>query len=100
MDAIPQHLGETIVEYYPTREGELLSVIALEHHRVTLIGHGGNHYRARYVAAPERPHVEPLRLADILRVIHPNPLGQSVLVEHAPKGCRDNYQYYLIFDVV
>src|SRR5215471_16337812 len=86
-------LGDKTVEYYPTRAGELLSVIASEQHIITLIGGGGHHYRARYFAAQERPKVEPLRPADILMVIHPNPVGKSALVEHAPKGCRDGYQY-------
>jgi len=87
------------VEYYPARVGELLSVIAVEPQRITLIGHGGHHYHARYGAAHERPTVAPLRPADILVVLHPNPLGKSALVEHATPGGRDGDQYHLIFDV-
>ena len=86
------------MEYYPAREGELLSVLSIEQQIVTPIGGGGNQYRARYFAAQERPEVEPLRLADILVVIHPNPVGKSALVEHATKGFRDSYQYHLIFE--
>jgi hypothetical protein len=88
------------VEYCPSRAGELLSVIAIEQHMITLIGHGGNQYHARYCAAHERPTVEPLRPADIFVVIHPNPVEKSALVEHATKGCRESDQYRLIFDVV
>ena len=88
------------MEYGPSREGELLSVLAIEQYMITLIGDGGHHYHARYVAAQERPKVEPLRPADILVVIHPNPVGKSALVEHATKGWREGYQYHLIFDVV
>ena len=77
--------GHKTVEYYPTREGELLSVLAIEHHVITLIGGGGTQYRARYVAAEDWSAVAPLRPADILVVLHPNPLGKSALVEHAPK---------------
>src|SRR5712691_1137029 len=62
----PSIFGETIVEYYPTREGELLSVIAIEHQIITLIGGGGHHYRARYIAAEDGSEVDPLRPADIL----------------------------------
>ena len=83
---------------YPTREGELLSVIGVEQQIITLIGGGGNQYRARYFSAQDRPNVEPLRPADILVVIHPNPVGKSALVEHATKGFRDSYQYHLIFE--
>jgi hypothetical protein len=100
LSASTRIFGGQTVEYYPTRKGEVLSVIAVEQHMITLIGGGGHHYRARYFAAQERPKVEPLRPADILMVIHPNPMGKSALVEHAPKGCRDGYQYHLIFDVV
>lgn len=88
------------MEYYPSREGELLSVIAVEPHRITLIGHGGHHYHARYGAAEEWSAVEPLRPADILVVIHPNPIGKTALVEHATNGGRDGDQYHLVFDVV
>ena len=88
------------MEYYPARAGELLSVIAVEPHRITLIGHGGHHYHARYGAADERPTGEPLRPADILVVLHPDPVGKSALVEHATNGSRDGDQYHLIFDVV
>jgi hypothetical protein len=88
------------VEYYPTREGELLSVIAIEHQIITLIGGGGHHYRARYIAAEDGSEVDPLRPADILVVIHPIPVSKTALVEHAPQGCRNGYQYHLIFDVV
>ena len=91
--------GGKTVEYFPTRAGELLSVIAIEQHMITLIGNGGNQYHARYFAAQERPKVVPLRPADILVVIHPNPVGKSALVEHATKGWRDGDQYHLIFDV-
>ncbi len=91
--------GGKTVEYFPTRAGELLSVIAIEQHMITLIGNGGNQYHARYFAAQERPKVAPLRPADILVVIHPNPVGKSALVEHATKGWRDGDQYHLIFDV-
>ena len=87
------------MEYYPARVGELLSVLAIEQHMITLIGGGGTHYRARYFAAEEWSAVEPLRPADILVVIHPNPVGKSALVEHAITGDRDGYQYHLIFDV-
>ena len=87
------------MEYCPSREGELLSVLAIEHQIITLIGDGGHQYHARYVAAQERPTMEPLRPADILVVIHPNPVGKSALVEHATKGWRDGDQYHLIFDV-
>jgi hypothetical protein len=88
------------VEYYPTREGELLSIIAIKQQIITLIGDGGHQYQARYCAALDWPQVEPLRPADILVVINPNPVGKSALVEHATKRLRDGYQYQLIFDVV
>jgi hypothetical protein len=88
------------VDYYPTRAGELLSVIAIEQHMITLIGGGGHHYRARYVAAQDGSTAARLRPADILVVIHPNPVGKSAVVAHATKGCRDGYQYHLVFDVV
>ena len=88
------------MEYYPARVGELLSVIAVEPQRITLIGHGGHHYHARDGAADEWSAVAPLRPADILVVLHPNPLGKSALVEHATTGGRDGSQYHLIFDVV
>jgi hypothetical protein len=91
--------GGKTVEYFPTRAGELLSVIAIEQHMITLIGNGGNQYHARYFAAQERPKVAPLRPADILVVIHPDPVGKSAVVEHATKGWRDGDQYHLIFDV-
>ena len=87
------------MEYSPTREGEVLSVMAIEHHIVTLIGGGGTHYRARYVAAEDWSEVEPLRPADILVVIHSNPDGKSAVVTHATTGDRDGDQYHLIFDV-
>ena len=88
------------MEYYPTREGELLSVIAVEPHRIMLIGHGGHHYHARYGAADEWSEVAPLRPADILVVLHPNPVEKSAVVTHATPGDRDGDQYHLIFDVV
>ena len=88
------------MEYYPARAGELLSVIAVEPQRITLIGHGGHHYHARYGAADERPTVAPLQPADILVVLHPNPVEKSAVVTHATTGNRDGDQYRLIFDVV
>ena len=87
------------MEYFPTRAGELLSVIAVEPQRITLIGHGGHHYHARYGAADDWSAVAPLRPADILVVLHPNPVGKTALVEHATTGDPDGYQYHLIFDV-
>ena len=74
------------MEYDPIREGELLSVIAIEQHVLTLIGNGANQYHARYVAAEDWSEVAPLRPADIFVVIHPNPVGKSALVAHAIKG--------------
>jgi hypothetical protein len=87
------------VEYSPTRTGELLSVLAIEQHILTLIGGGGTHYRARYVAADEWSAVAPLRPADILAVLHPNPVEKSAVVTHATPGDRDGDQYHLIFDI-
>src|SRR6266849_201854 len=49
----PSIFGDTIVEYYPSRAGELLSVIAIEQHMITLIGGGGHQYHARYFVAQE-----------------------------------------------
>src|SRR6266516_4617943 len=92
----PSIFGETIVEYFPTRAGELLSVLAIEHHILTLIGGGGTHYRARYFAAEDWSAVAPLRPADILVVIHPNPLEKSAVVTHATTGDRDGDQYNLV----
>jgi len=60
---------------------------------------GGTHYRARYGAAEEGSAVAPLHPADILVVIHPNPLEKSAVVTHATSGDRDGDQYHLIFDV-
>jgi hypothetical protein len=87
------------VEYDPIREGELLRVMAIEQHMIMLIGKGGHHYRARYFAAQDWPKTAPLRPADLFVVIHPNPVSKTALVEHAPQGCRNGYQYHLIFDV-
>jgi hypothetical protein len=92
-------LGDTIVEYYPAHAGELLSVIAIEPHRITLIGQGGHHYHARYGAADDWADVAPLRPADILVVLHPNPVGKSAVVTHATTGDREGDHYHLIFDV-
>ena len=89
-----------MVESDPLRAGELLRVMAIELHMIMLIGKGGHHYRARYFAAHEWPKTAPLRPADILVVIHPNPVDKTALVEHATKGWRDGSQYHLIFDVV
>jgi len=75
-----------------------LTVIGVEQQIITLMEGGGNECRARCFAAQDRPNVEPLRPADILVVIHPNPVGKSALVEHATKGFRDSYQYHLIFE--
>ena len=33
---------------YPARAGELLRVLAIDQHRLTLIGGDGHHYRATY----------------------------------------------------
>ena len=88
------------MEYYPTRTGELLSVIAIEPHMITLIGHSGHHYYARYGAAEEWSAVASLQPADILVVLHPNPVGKSAVVTHATTGDRDGDQYHLVFDVV
>jgi hypothetical protein len=83
---------------YPAREGELLSVIAIDQHILTLIGGDGHHYRAKHCIDHNDPNVQPLRPADILVVIHPNPSGKSVLVEHATKRFQDSSQYHLIFE--
>jgi hypothetical protein len=87
------------VEYFPIRAGELLCVMAIEQHRITLIGQGDHYYRAWYFAAHDWPTTAPVRPADLFVVMHPNPVRQTALVEHAPQGCRNGYQYHLIFDV-
>ena len=87
------------MESDPLRAGELLRVMAIEQHMIMLIGKGGHHYRARYIAAQVWPKTAPVRPADLFVVLHPNPVSQTVLVEHAPQGCRNGYQYHLIFDV-
>ena len=87
------------MESDPLREGELLRVMAIEQHMLMLIGKGGHHYRVRYLAAHYWPKTAPVRPADLFVVIHPNPVSKTALVEHAPQGCRNGYQYHLIFDV-
>ena len=83
---------------YPARAGELLSVLAIDQHLLTLIGSDGHHYRATYCLDPNDPNVPPLCPADILVVMHPHPSGNSVLVEHATKRFQDSSQYQLMFE--
>ena len=83
---------------YPARAGELLSVLAIDQHRLTLIGGDGHHYRATYSLDQHDPNVPPLRPADILVVMHPHPSGHSVLVAHATKRCHNGSQYHLMFE--
>ena len=87
------------MESDPLREGDLLRVMAIAQHMILLRGKGGHHSRARYVAAHDWPKTAPVRPADLFVVMHPNPVRQTALVEHAPQGCRNGYQYHLIFDV-
>ena len=83
---------------YPARAGELLSVLTIDQHMLTLIGGDGHHYRATYCINHNGPNVPPLRPADILVVMHPHPSGQSVLVEHATQRFQNSSQYHLIFE--
>ena len=83
---------------YPARAGELLSVLAIDQHLLTLIGSDGHHYRATYCLDPNDPNVQPLRPADILVVVHAMPSGTSVLVEHATQRSQDSSQYHLMFE--
>jgi hypothetical protein len=88
-----------MVAYFSLREGALLRVLAIEQHRITLIGQGDYDCRVWYFAAHDWPTTAPVQPADLLVVLPPNPVGQSVLVDHAPHGVRNGYQYHLIFDI-
>ena len=83
---------------YPARAGELLSVLAIDQHMLTLIGGNGHHYRAQHCVDPHDPTVQPLRPADILVVMHPHPSGKSVVVEHATKRSQNSSHYHLMFE--
>ncbi len=73
------------MEYDPAHVGELLRVLAIEQHMITLRGDGRNHYRARDFAAEDWPKAAPLRPADICMVMHPNLWAKALWLNTLPK---------------
>jgi hypothetical protein len=82
------------VESYPRNKDELLTLISVEPHSITIRGAAGFEYHAKCLPKHASLQAEPLQPQNILRVMHVNP-DKSAVVERVTHGSPDGCQYML-----